>query len=109
VNPIPELKPIACKVRTLGWKPKINIRMPGGTLTFNKNEHRPGLFAYGKRHDYFLRIESGIGRVGKWAEGLLYDGEPDWSLCECMAAVPGGTTTELIRLAEEWEADQCNS
>ena len=98
-----ELKPLTCKVRTLGWKPTITVRQPGGTLTFQNDEHRPGLFAYGRNHDYHIRIENGIGKVGKWAEELLYDGEPDWSLCECMAAVPGATTTELIREAERWE------
>lgn len=101
MNPTP--KPITAKIRTLGWKPSITVRTPGGTLTFNDDEHRPGLFAYGKRHDYCLRIECGIGRVGKWAEGLLYDGEPDWNQTESMATIPNATTNQMIRLAEEWE------
>jgi hypothetical protein len=103
VNPIPELKPIACKVRTLGWKPTITIRQPGGTLTFTDDQYRPGLFAYGKNHDYCVRFVDGMGTVGKWAEGLLYDGDPDPNRSEAYATVPNATTNQLIRLAEEWE------
>ena len=104
---IHELKPITKKVRTLGWKPKIDppLRMPNGTLEFADDEHREGLFAYGKHHDYCIRIdgETRIGRVGQWAEELLYDGEPDWTLTECKAVIPNATTNQLIRIAEQWE------
>ena len=103
MKPIPELKPIACKVRTLGWKPTITIRQPGGTLTFQNDEHRPGLFAYGKRHDYWLHIDRGMGYVGRFAEEELYSGMPDPERSDCWAVVPDATTNELIRIAERWE------
>ena len=103
MKPITELKPLTCKVRTLGWQPRISIKMPGGTLTFIDDQHRPGLFAYGRHHDYCVRIIDGLGHVGKWGEGLLYDGEPDQSRSESYAVVPNATTNQLIRIAEGWE------
>ena len=99
-----ELKPITTKRRTLGWEPTVTMRMPGGSLTFNDDEHWPGLFAYGKRHDYLVRVVGGIGTVGCWSEGELYDGEPDPIRAIWYATVPNATTNQLIRLAEEWEA-----
>jgi len=103
VKPIPELKPIACKVRTLGWKPDFKMRQPGGTLEWVNDEHRQGYFAYGRHHDYHIIVHDGIGYVGQWAEESLYTGIPDPIRSESYAAEPGATIVDLIRIAERWE------
>jgi hypothetical protein len=109
VKPICELKPITAKVRTLGWQPTVRMRMPGGTLEWVNDEHRPGYFAYGRHHDYHAIVHDGIGYVGKWAEESLYSGTPDPARSEAYAAEPGATIADLIRIAESWENPKCNS
>ena len=98
-----EERRITRKVRTLGWKPDVSTRMPGGTLTFEEDEHRKGLFAFGKRHDYWVWMDGTTGHVGCWSEGELYDGEPEPIRAIAYATFPNTTRNQMIRQAEEWE------
>ena len=85
---------------------RIDLHMPGGKLRFATEPNRPGLFAYGARHDYHLHIHDGQGYIGRWAEGTLTHGEPIPSRAESYATVPNATTNQMIRVAEQWEAQQ---